>query len=155
MMRNQLLILRDERGTSIVEMALAAPLLATFLIGMVDLSRAYSAKLQVEQAAQRTIEMVQRNGFTAGTESTLQTEAQNAAGTGSAATVTSSLECTSSGGSVTTKAYAATCSNGDTYARFVKVTITKTYTPFFRVKWDRTSPSGTWTLHGGAGIRVQ
>ncbi len=61
MMRNPFLIFRDERGTSIIEMALAAPLLATFLIGMVDLSRAYSAKLQVEQAAQRTIEMVQRN----------------------------------------------------------------------------------------------
>ena len=155
MMKNPLFIFRDERGTSIVEMALAAPLLATFVIGMVDLSRAYSGKLQVEQAAQRTIEMVQRNGFTAGTESTLQTEAQTAAGTGSAAVVTSSLECTSSGGSVTTKAYTATCSSGDTYARFVRVTITKSYTPFFRVKWDRTSPSGTWTLNGSAGLRVQ
>jgi len=155
MMRNPIRLLGDERGASIVEMALAAPLLATFLIGMTDLSRAYSAKLQVEQAAQRTVEMVQRNGFTAGTEATLKTEAETAAGTGSTATVTSALECTS-GSTVTSKAYTDTCANGESYARYVRVTITKGYTPFFRVKWDRRTSSGSsWTVHGSAGVRTQ
>ena len=145
----------DESGASVIELALAAPLLATFLIGMVDLSRAYSTKLHVEQAAQRTIEMVQRNGFSAGQESTLQAEAQAAAGTGSTATVTSSLECTS-GSVTTTKSFTSGCADGETFARYVRVNITKGYTPFFRFKWDmRTSSGSSWTVNGSAGIRIQ
>ena len=50
---------RDERGASIIELALVAPVLASMLVGMVDLSRAYSYKLKLEQAAQRAIEKVQ------------------------------------------------------------------------------------------------
>ena len=38
-------ITRDERGTSLIEMAMLAPLLATLTIGMVDISRGYSEKL--------------------------------------------------------------------------------------------------------------
>ncbi len=49
-------LFRDERGTSVIELALVAPILASLVIGMSDLSRAYSAKLQLEQAAQRSIE---------------------------------------------------------------------------------------------------
>ena len=148
-------LLRDERGASVIELGIAAPILATFLVGMVDLSRAYSTKLQVEQAAQRTIEMVQRNGFAAGTESTLKAEAESAAGTGSVATVTSALECTS-GATVTTKAFTGTCDTGQTPARSVRVVIAKSYTPFFKFKWDRKTSNGTaWTVRGSAGIRVQ
>ena len=33
---------KDEGGASIIELALVAPILATLLVGMVDLSRAYS-----------------------------------------------------------------------------------------------------------------
>ena len=44
-----------DRGNSFVEMALAAPVLVSLLIGMVDISRGVSAKLQVVQAAQRTV----------------------------------------------------------------------------------------------------
>ena len=46
----------DKRGAAIIELGLAAPILATMLIGMVDLGRGYSMKLQLEQAAQRAIE---------------------------------------------------------------------------------------------------
>lgn len=154
MNHHPLQIVRDERGASVIELALATPLFAAFLVGMVDLSRAYSGKLQVEQAAQRTVELIQRNGFSSGQETTLQTEAQNAAGTGSTATVTSSLECTTAAGAVTTKAFTASCAANETYARYVNVAITKSYTPLFRLKWDRTV-NGTWTLRGSSGIRVQ
>ena len=50
---------RDDRGASIVELALVVPIMGSLLIGMVDLSRAYSHKLKLEQAAQRAIEKVQ------------------------------------------------------------------------------------------------
>ena len=53
-------------------MALVAPVFASLLIGMVDISRAYSAKLQLEQAAQRSIEKVQQYQATTSTYATLQ-----------------------------------------------------------------------------------
>jgi Flp pilus assembly protein TadG len=56
MRRNWLKLSRDDRGAAIIEMALLAPLLATVVIGMTDLSLAYSQKLLLEQAAQRSIE---------------------------------------------------------------------------------------------------
>ena len=152
MMRNPLRLVRDERGASIIEMALAAPLLATFLIGMVDLSRAYSMKLQVDQAAQRTIEYVQRNGFAPGQEPTLKAEAEISIDPATA-TVTASLECTS-GSATTTKSYTSSCSTGESFARYVKVEITKTYTPLFKIRWGGNA-NGTYTIHGKAGVRVQ
>jgi len=36
---------RDEGGASIIEMGLMLPTLASLLIGMVDISRAYTSKL--------------------------------------------------------------------------------------------------------------
>ena len=58
---------QDEGGASIIELALVAPILATLLIGMVDLSRAYSRKLMLEQAAQRAIEKIQQYQSTTST----------------------------------------------------------------------------------------
>ena len=70
---------RDERGASIIEMAMVTPLLGSLLIGMVDISRAYSAKLQLEQSAYRAIEKVQGYQTSESTYSTLKTEAGSAA----------------------------------------------------------------------------
>jgi len=74
-------LFRSESGNSFVEMGMAAPVLATMLIGMVDLSRAYSAKLQLEQAAQRTIEQVmQQSAASSDYSAALKTEGAAAAG---------------------------------------------------------------------------
>ena len=155
MMRNVNRLVRDQRGTSVIELAIAAPILSVFLIGMVDLSRAYSAKLQVEQAAQRTIEKVQRNGFTLGDQTSLQTEAETAAGTGSSATVVATLECRTGGGAVTVKAFNQNCTGtGETFARYLRVQITKPYTPFFRLRFG-VAADADYTLHGNAALRVQ
>ena len=54
---------RDERGNSFLETALAAPLLASLFVGMVDVSRAVSAKIDLEQAAQRAVERVQATEY--------------------------------------------------------------------------------------------
>ena len=51
MMKRLVHLIRDERGTSVIELALLAPILASLVIGMSDLSRAYSAKLQLELLA--------------------------------------------------------------------------------------------------------
>ena len=66
---------KDDRGAAIMELALVAPIIASLLIGMVDLSRAYSYKLKLEQSAQRAIEKVQQYQTTTSTYGTLQAEA--------------------------------------------------------------------------------
>lgn len=142
-----------ERGNSFIEMALAAPILTALLIGMVDISRGVSTKLQVVQAAQRTVELVQRSGFAYGQISALETEAETAAGTGSNATVTAWLEC---GSSTTRLDYTGTCSPGEPYSRHMDVTITKSFTPLFGTRFfPGANTDGTYTVTGLAGVRVQ
>lgn len=49
---------RNERGAAVIELALVAPILATLVIGVTDVSMAYGHKLELEQGAQRAIEKV-------------------------------------------------------------------------------------------------
>lgn len=149
----------DESGTSIIEMALLAPILATMMVGMVDLGSAYSAKLKLVQGAQRAVEKIQRFGI--GVEgktdvASLKAEAADGAGIEVAkVVVTSWLECTSTEGTVTTKAYDGECATGEAFARTVQIDAEGTYTPMFTLKWAGANANGTFTLNGKAGIRVQ
>jgi Flp pilus assembly protein TadG len=45
----------NQRGSVIIELAFIAPILATMIVGVVDLSAAYGRKLVLEQAAQRAV----------------------------------------------------------------------------------------------------
>ena len=142
-----------ERGNSFIEMALALPMLVTILVGMVDVSRGISEKLQVVQIAQRTVERVQRDYYQPSDGDTLETEAEAAAGTGSTATVTEWLEC---GTSSTQLAYTSSCSPGQPYARYVGVSVSRPFTPFFGTQYfPGSNPDGTFTLTGTAGVRIQ
>ena len=144
---------RDEGGASIVELAMVAPVMASLLVGMVDLSRAYSYKLKLEQASQRAIEKIQQYQTTTSTYSTLQTEAAAAAGVPTSNVVIDYwLECD---GTRATN-YNSSCSTGQTYARWVQVDVTGTFTPLFPSKrYPGANTNGTFTLHGIAGMRTQ
>ena len=142
-----------ERGNSFVELAFALPMLVLMLIGMVDISRAASAKLQVVQVAQRTVEKVQRDNFQYSQLSTLQADAVTAGGTGTSATASAWLEC---GSSTTKLSYTSSCSNGEAYARFVEVTVNKSFTPLFETAWfPGATSAGTVPLQGRATVRIQ
>lgn len=150
-------LLHDERGSSLIEMALAAPFLAALLIGMVDLSNGYSAKLQLEQAAQRTIEKIaqQKTVVTDYTEHKLEAAAA-AEVTVDAVTITNWLECSSDGTTWRQTTFDGTCETGEIYyARYVEVDITKAYTPLFGTKYAGANADGTYTLRGIAGVRIQ
>jgi hypothetical protein len=47
------------------------------------------------------------------------------------------------------------CDPGETYARYVTVSINKTFTPMFAMKWGGANADGTFTINGKAGLRVQ
>jgi Flp pilus assembly protein TadG len=153
MMRLHRSLARDERGASIIEMALVLPFFATMIIGVVDISRAYSSKLMLEQAAYRAIEKVQQYQATESTYSTLQTEAATAAGVpASQVTIDYWLECNGTRQAT----YDSSCSAGQVQSRFINVDITKTFTPLFASRhWPGSNTDGTYTLHGRAGLRTQ
>lgn len=150
---------RDERGASVIEMAMVAPLLGSLLIGMVDISRAYSAKLQLEQSAYRAIEKVQGYQTTDSTYNTLKSEAVTAAQAAGFTNVSDNdvtidywLECDG-----TRQAdYTTSCTTGQTYARWVTIDIVAPFTPMFSSRrWPGANTNGTFTLHGKAGLRTQ
>jgi Flp pilus assembly protein TadG len=142
---------RDESGNSLVELGLVAPILATMFIGMVDLSQAYSAKLELEQAAQRSIEKVMQYRTQYSTYDTLKAEAAAAAGVAdTAVTVNYWHECNG----VKTATYNTVCVN-QTESRYIEVSINKDYTPTFGTRFLPGAVNGKLTLNGKAGLRTQ
>lgn len=151
---------RNERGASIVELALTAPIMASLIIGMADLARGFSMKLQVEQAAQRTIERIEQQKSVASSyNTTLSTEAASAmtdAGysTGNTITPDSWLEC---GSDTTHQDFTGNCANAnDTVSRYVSVQISRNYTPIFASRaWPGANSDGTIPVSGYAEVRIQ
>ena len=132
-------LLRNGAGNVTIELALLAPILAAMLIGLVDLSNAFSDKLRLEQIAQRSIERVMQKSFKVADVADLETEAEAAAGSGSTATVSYWLECNAvkmTGAS----AYTNGCADGQQYARYVQLEITKSYSAMIA----STSWIGVW-----------
>ncbi len=168
-------ILRNERGAAVIELALVAPVLAVGVIGIVDLSNAFSRKLALEQGAQRAVEKIMQTTSYSTVENTLTTEAvcqvngMNANGscktspiTSSNVTVTWRLQCTSSGGTVTSRT-TTDSATFDTYvcpagtasqAKYVQIALTDKYTPLFPVHFASfNTGDGTYHLSATAGVR--
>ena len=152
-MRRPLKSLRgDGRGAATLELALVAPVLATMLIGMVDIGRGYSMKLQLEQAAQRAIEKVMTGQADKSTVAALKTEAATTASVPESQVIVNYwLECDGA----TQGTYDTTCSMGAVSRRYLTVQISKTFTPMFSAKWLGSNPDGTFTVIGKTGVRTQ
>lgn len=162
MIRRFLTLARNEAGTAIIELALAAPILGMMIVGVADISMAYGKKLELEQAAQRAIEKV---GQTTGEltpadtikkEAVCQYNGVSEGGvclttplTGDNVTVTYSLECN---GIAT--AYTTDCTGTQVQVRYISATVATTYTPMFPVHFG-TEADGTYHLEGIAGVRVE
>lgn len=171
-------LLTNTRGAAVIEMALIAPVLALGVIGIVDVSNAYSRKLALEQGAQRAIEKIMNTTETSTVEATLANEVQcqvNGSSTTSGATtcntsptqtitVTWRLDCTDSAGAVTTQTTTSsatydgfTCAAGAvSQARYVQVNVTDKYSPLFPIHFGSSYNSGDSTYHisATAGVRT-
>lgn len=146
-------LLKDRQGTSVIELGLIAPVLTTLLIGMVDLSSAYSEKLRMEQAAQSAIEKVmQRSGDAGTTMRTLRQEAAGQAGVDEDnVTVDYWLECNG----VRQSDYDSVCTSGVAYSRYLQVRIVGEYEPLFPLQVFGADEDGKYSVTGHAGIRTQ
>lgn len=158
-------IVRDESGTSLIEMALVMPILASLAIGMVDIARGYSSKLALEQAAQRAIERVQQYQSTESTYDLLDSEAAAAARDAGFTTAADTdvaidywMECdgTRKGNGTAGNGYDASCAPGEDTLRYISLKITQKFKPLFGTKYfPGANSDGTYTINGTAAIRTQ
>ena len=161
-MRRLINLVRDRKGAAVVELALAAPILATMVIGVSDISIAYGKKLALEQAAQRAIEKVGQTTGEKTPEDTIKVEAvcqyngTTAGGTCKTAPITTtnvtvaySLKCDG-----TAQAYSTDCTAGQAEVRYISATVTDNYKPMFDMHFG-TNADGTYHLSATAGVRVQ
>ena len=118
-------LLGETKGIALVETALVAPFLAVIIMGTVDTARYGAAKMKIQQAVNRGLEMSWMGGKDiAATD--IQAQAAEQAGVAtSAVTITQTLEC---GGTATS--WSNTCSSGET-ARYTQIQISTTFTPSF------------------------
>jgi Flp pilus assembly protein TadG len=158
MMRMLKTLLGSERGASVVELGLVAPFFAALVIGMSDLASAYSMKLRLEQAAQRSLERLQQMSSPADPDNhdTIADEASDAATDagydGATVSVTYTNYCN---GSATTN-YTDNCTGTQTQMKYVSVSIASNYTPLFSNSYfPNHNADGTVTVTGRAGMRVQ
>lgn len=161
MIRRLRQLMRDRSGTATIELALCAPILATMVIGVTDISIAYGKKLELEQAAQRAMEKVMQTTGEDTPEDTIKKEAVcqyngtddggvclTAPITADDVAVTYSLTCDG-----TATDYALDCTTGQLEIRYITTTVSDTYEPLFDLKFG-TQPDGLYHLEGQAGVRV-
>jgi Flp pilus assembly protein TadG len=170
-------LLADARGAAVIEMALIAPVLALGVIGIVDVSNAYSHKLALEQGAQRAIEKIMNTTENATVESTLVNEVQcqvngsNVDGTcktstNQAITVTWRVDCAAPSGSITSQTTTSSATY-DTYvdptatpctgtkSGYVQVDVTDKYSPLFPIHFAAfNTGDSTYHLSATAGVRT-
>lgn len=154
-------LFRNEDGTAVMELGLAIPIVFVVLLGMIDLGRAYSIKLQLEQVAQRSIEKVM-NGQADRTQlAAIQAEAAAAAGVPTSSVTTAAWHECSTGTSTPTYYYynpsvqEQVCPNGQISRRYLRVNITQTFSPVFSFRWAGANADGTYTINGATSVRTQ
>jgi Flp pilus assembly protein TadG len=156
---------RDEGGAAIIELALVAPLLALMTIGIVDMSNAFSAKLQLEQAGQRAVEKVMQTTGELTVEDTIAAEAvcqfngtdadgdcRDAPLTTDDVAVTHRLEC--DGVLKVTTDTDQDCATGEKESRWIEVKIDYNFTPTFPIHFAGYS-DGTYHMSTIAGMRTE
>jgi hypothetical protein len=151
--RNRLKKLRsDERGTSVLEMAIVAPVLAMFVMGIGDLGRGFSERHSLQQAANRTMELAHL-GTAEENYNFLIAEAATAAGVPqSSVSLDDWVECNGT----RNEDFAATCAEGQQIARYIRLTINSTFVPAFSsIGYPNVRADGSVPISADVALRVQ
>lgn len=139
-------LVRDERGTSLIEFGFLAPFLALLTMGVVDLSRGLAERFAIQQSINRGLELVQARPAYAAANSKdvdytfVKTEVASAAGVPAGqVTLERWLECEG----VEQSDINGTCPTGDDVARYLRVRVTKDFKGQFYYKTIPMAASGT------------
>ncbi|MEA3052027.1 MAG: hypothetical protein QOG72_930 [Sphingomonadales bacterium] len=141
---------RDDRGTSLIEFGFLAPFLALLTMGVIDLSQGLAERFQIQQAVNRSLELVQARPAVAGATATdvdytyVKVEAAAAAGVPQSQVVlTRWLECDG----VEQPSVTGTCPANQDVARYLRVRVSKDFHGDFY--YD------TIHLHASGALRTQ
>ncbi len=149
-MKRLLHCLRDNKGAAVIELALVSPMIALLTVGIVDMSNGFSRKLQIEQAAQRSIEKIMNTSASDTIENTLAAEAASQGDVPlSNVSVAYRLECN---GALTA---GEDCPDGQVANKWISVTVTDNYVPMFTRHFGGINGDGTYHLSATAGVRIQ
>lgn len=119
---------RDERGLSAVELGISLPILVMLTVGAVDVSNLVSARLDLEQAAQRTTDLALASHPRSSNGAYLVADAAGASGQPTSNIVVEIfLECDGE----RQESFATACDPGEERARFASVSISADYQPTF------------------------
>ena len=125
------ILLTETKGMALVETAMVMPFLAVVVMGTVDAARYGAAKMKIQQAVNRGLEMSWM-GWASGQDlATSDIQAQAAAQANvstSSVAVTKTLEC---GGTATTWTTSTTACGSAETARYTQIQISTTFTPSF------------------------
>lgn len=124
---------RSERGSALVELAIALPLLVIILVATIDFARVFYLGMELTNAARAGAQWGAHSVANSGSNANMQTTAQNAISTsGIAATASRTCQCADNLGnfSATTPANTCTgtCSGGGHLVVTVTVTTSKAFT---------------------------
>ena len=142
---------RSDNGTSVIELAIAAPVLLILLAGVTDMGRGWTERYRLQQAVNRTLEMAQTGNDA--DYAFLKTEAVSAAGVPESQVVQEQwVQCADA---PEKRAWSEDC-NGAAIARFVKLTVIGSYTPLFgSMGYLNRQADGTVLLTAHATLRVR
>lgn len=155
--RNVGRVLRDSRGSALIEFGVAVPLLAFMIMIIVDSSRGVAAKSRLEAAAARTLEKVSASTGAGSDYSAYRTEAANASGQPVAnVTLDTWLECNR----VRQSSFNGTCPTGEEMGRYLSIAIRGTYNPLFNAQalagmYGGTAMGSSVAIEGDAMLRLQ
>jgi Flp pilus assembly pilin Flp len=140
---------RSERGAATIELALISPVLATLLIGVVDVTTAFNRKLELEQAIQRSIERIMQTTTDLPVEDNIKQEAADAAGIDADSVI---VDYTLTCNGVDTP-YDNDCADGEAEVRYIDVSASTTFEPMFPLaRLGMTADH--FTINAQAGIRT-
>jgi Flp pilus assembly protein TadG len=120
----------DQRGTSLIEFGFLAPMLALLTMGIIDLSRGLAERFAIQQAVNRSLELLQARPAVAGATDTevdydfVKAEAVRAADVDEdQVTLTKWLECDGE----EQGDFNGSCEDGEDTARYLRVRIVKDF----------------------------
>lgn len=125
MIRRLRSLLCNRRGTATIELALIGPVLATMLVGVVDITTAFNRKLELEQGVQRAIERVMQTTTEFTVEDNIKAEVASATGISTEnVTVVYFLSCDG-----TSMSASLNCGATQAEVRYTIVSAVDTFTP--------------------------
>jgi Flp pilus assembly protein TadG len=120
-------IVGEARGTAAIEFALIVPITAAILTPLTDLGLAFSAKMQVQDAAQAGAQYALRNGWNSTAIQSAVTSTTALSSISASPAPSQSCGCPT-GSAIDSATCGSTCSSGQAAGTYVTVNATATYT---------------------------